>query len=61
MSLFGRDVVIWIHDLITKSCLTRDKEVLDILQKIVEDERCKGIIDTLSNSDSTFNHLLRFL
>lgn len=31
------------------------------LLKIVEDERCKGIIDTLSNSDSTFNHLLRFL
>ncbi|KAK1351285.1 Origin of replication complex subunit 4 [Heracleum sosnowskyi] len=31
------------------------------LLKLLEDGRCKGIIDTLSTSDSTFNHLIRFL
>lgn len=29
--------------------------------KLVGDEKFKQIIDTLSNSDSTFNHLLKFL
>ncbi|XP_074377440.1 origin of replication complex subunit 4 isoform X2 [Apium graveolens] len=31
------------------------------LLKLLEDGRCKDIIDTLSTSDSTFNHLIRFI
>ncbi|THG14276.1 hypothetical protein TEA_021861 [Camellia sinensis var. sinensis] len=36
-------------------------ELLDIYQNVLAEERFKQLIDALSNSDSTYNHLLRFL